>query len=140
MVLSILFIAICGRVTPEPVVAADQPPVAPGQPAAAADPTQSPAGLEIARLRGEVAPTSLDQLNAGLFFLVRQYDLPELFALLKDATPERVIARAEVEEHLHRLRRARLALELYYGGADGAGAATEGLSELEIIEHAARLR
>jgi hypothetical protein len=114
--------------------------VAEEEPAVAEDPTQSPAGLEIARLREEVAPESLERLNAGLFFLVRQYDLPDLFALLKDATPEHVIARAEVEQHLHRLQRARLALELYHGDADRVRAATEGLSEQEIIEQAERLQ
>lgn len=101
---------------------------------AGGDPTKSPAGQEIARLRSSVDESSLARLNAALFFLVRHYDTDELFTLLVGKPAKWVIDRAEKAEFGDKVRRARLAIELHYGAPSAADDATRGKTAREIIE------
>ena len=67
------------------------------------------------------------------------YDLDQLYALVKDADPAWVQARGEVEKHLKELRLAYGALELYYGSWEKVRTVIHGMTEAEIIEAAGRL-
>ena len=97
------------------------------------------ANAEIARMRGEVTGEGLERLNAALEYLVPEYELPRLYAIVKDASAAQVTARGEVEQHLHRLSLSRRALVLYYGSREKMEAETWGLSEAEIIAKAEAL-
>lgn len=91
------------------------------------------AEAEIARMRAAAEGETLLRLNDAFEYLAPEYDLVRLYALVKGASPEAVIARAEVEQQLQRLSRARRALVLYHGSRAAMEAAVYGLSEAEII-------
>ena len=102
-------------------------------------PLMPAANAEIARMRDALEGEELDRFNAAIEYLAPEYDLVRLYALLKDNTPEAVIARGEVEQHLHTLSLARRALMLYYGSRQKMEDETYGLSEAEIIAKAQAL-
>lgn len=133
LALLILFIAISGSGTANFLVSI-APAAYAGQHDVAATPTE-----EISRLRSEAESSQIDRLNAALFFLVRRYDEDGLYSLLKGASPEWVISRGEVEEHLMQLRYAKTALHLYYEDEAIVQKSIKGLSEQEIIDLAGSL-